>query len=225
MIQAVIFDMDGLLIDSEPLWQRTHRKIFKKVGVTITPKHDLMMLGHRTNEAVEIIYRDQPWSALSQAEVTAMITEEIINLIRQEGLLKPGVHQALFVCKQAGLPVAIASSSPQAVIDAVVDTLEIRKHFKHIYSAEFEEYGKPHPAVFLKVAKHFKVSPKDCLVLEDSPAGVLAAKAAKMVCIAVPEDLARDHSFIRTADMVLGSLEEFEANTLTQLVVPKIRKV
>lgn len=220
MIKLAIFDMDGLLIDSEPLWRRTHREVFKKVGVTITPRHDLMMLGHRTNEAVEIIYRDQPWTGLSRAEVEAMITDEIIAAIKQDGVLKPGVHQALSVCKKAGLLIAIASSSPPEVIDTVVDTLEIREHFEHIYSAQFEEYGKPNPAVFISVAKHFKVSPKDCLVFEDSPAGVLAAKSAEMVCIAVPEAEAEGHVFIGAADAILDSLLEFNGQLLMNLGAP-----
>lgn len=209
--------MDGLLIDSEPLWRRVHRQVFRKAGVIITPRHDRMMLGHRTNEAVEIIYRDQPWEGLSLEEVEAMITREIIAAIKKDGVLKPGVHQALSVCKEAGLRVAIASSSPPEVIDAVVDTLEIRERFEHIYSAQYEELGKPHPAVFLSVARHFKVAPQDCLVFEDSPAGVLAAKSAKMICVAVPEEQSEGHAFIGTADEVLGSLEEFDAALLKRL--------
>ena len=217
MIKVAIFDMDGLLIDSEPLWQRVHRQVFKKAGVNITTRHDQMMLGHRTNEAVEIIYRDQPWEGMALQEVEAMITREIIVAIKKDGVLKPGVHEALSVCKNADLRVAIASSSPPEVIAAVVDTLEIREHFEHIYSAQFEELGKPHPAVFLSVAKHFKVAPQDCLVFEDSPAGVLAAKAAKMICIAVPEHESKEHAFIGAADEILGSLEEFNQALLTRL--------
>ncbi len=217
MIKAIIFDMDGLLIDSEPLWKRAHTKVFKEVGLDFTAEHHELMLGQRTGAAIKDVYRHEPWDGLSTEEVEALTIKEIIALMKKEITLKPGVHQALSVCKKAGLPVAIASSSRPEVIDAVVDTLEIREHFKHIYSAEYEEYGKPHPAVFLQVAKHFKVAPQDCLVFEDSPAGVLAAKAAKMQCIAVPEDESKGHVFIKTADAVLGSLEEFNEALLQKL--------
>lgn len=217
MIKAVIFDMDGVLIDSEPLWKRAHKKAFGQVGIDFNDDHHKLMLGQRTNDAIRSVHRQYPWEGASADEVEDVTIKEVIALIKQKGVLKPGVLEALAVCKKAGLPVALASSSRPDVIDAVVDRLEIRGHFKHIHSAEYEEYGKPHPAVFLRVAKHFKVAPQDCLVFEDSPAGVIAAKAAQMHCIAIPEAESEGHAFIATADMVLGSLEEFDAAMLKQL--------
>lgn len=217
MIQAVIFDMDGLLVDSEPLWHRVNDKVYKKLGIELTDEHHMMMVGQRTKENVAYLYGRHPWKGPTPDEVSSLITEEVIRLIKEQGTMMPGVHHALAICKKAGLPVAIASSSELAVIDAVVDTLEIREHFKHIYSAQFEEYGKPHPGVFLKVAKHFKVSPRNCLVFEDSPAGVLAAKAARMVCVAVPDGAPRNNPFLQTADAIIGSLEEFDEAMLDEL--------
>jgi sugar-phosphatase len=217
MIKAAIFDMDGLLINSEPLWKQTHKKVFRRVGLDFGPEHHRLMLGMRTNDALRHLHRHYPWEGLTPDEVEAETVKEVIALIRKHITLQPGAHEALQTCKEAGLPVAIASSSRPDIIDAVVDTLEIREHFDHIYSAEYEEYGKPHPAVFLRVAKHFKVAPQDCVVFEDSPAGVIAAKAAQMHCVAVPEHESAGHPFIKAADVVLGSLEEFSEATLERL--------
>ena len=99
----------------------------------------------------------------------------------------------------------------------MVDKLKVREHFDHIYSAQNEPYGKPHPGVFLSVADHFGVTPPDCLVLEDSPSGVLAAKSARMKCVAVPDKDHTNHKFIQAADVILGSLEEFDQALLKQL--------
>ncbi|HVX57093.1 MAG TPA: hexitol phosphatase HxpB [Candidatus Saccharimonadales bacterium] len=223
MIKAAIFDMDGLLVDSEPLWQRVNRDVYKKLGVELTAADHQMMIGQRTNENVEYLYQLYQWKGPTPQQVEKQVVDEMVRLIRaSEAAMLPGVHHALQVCKQAGLPVAIASSSDQAIIDAVVDTLELRDHFNHIYSAQFEEYGKPHPGVFLKVAKHFKVLPQQCLVFEDSPSGVLAAKAARMICVAVPHPANREHPFIKIADAELGSLEEFDAALLRRLGEPGV---
>lgn len=221
MIKAMIFDMDGLLIDSEPLWKRGHVKAFKEVGIDFDERHHKLMLGQRTNDAIRNVHRHYPWEGKSPDHVEAVTVKEVIELIKKEITLKPGVHEVLALCKKQGLPVAIASSARPEVIDTVVDTLEIREHFDHIYSAEYEEYGKPHPAVFLKVAKHLKVAPQDCVVFEDAPAGVIAAKAAQMKCVAVPESDSEGHPFLGAADVVLGSLEEFDAAMLRRLGQPQ----
>lgn len=214
MIKVVIFDMDGLLIDSEPLWQRTTRKVFKQLGFELTDEHHSQMSGRLLRENLEHFYAIQPWQGMSLQEAENVIIDEMVKLVKTEGMLKPGVHQALQVCKKASLPVAIASSSPMKLIEAVVGSLELHEHFDHIYSAQFEPYGKPHPGVFIKVAEHFKARPADCLVFEDSPSGVLAAKAARMKCIAVPEAGSKNHPFIKTADVIIGSLEEFDGPML-----------
>ena len=208
--------MDGLLIDSEPLWKRINKETYGRLGVKLTENDRQRMMGRTQIENAKFLYEQYKWERYSPQEVNDMIIEAMVAAVKKDLKLMPGVHQALQVCKKASLPVAIASSSPETLINVVVDVLEIREHFGHIYSAQHELYGKPHPGVFIKVAEHFGVSPSNCIVFEDSPSGVLAAKAAKMHCIAVPERAFKFHPFIQTADIVLQSLEQFDEAMLAK---------
>lgn len=218
MIKAAIFDMDGLLIDSEPLWGRAKDKVLQSVGVKLTTEEVHATLGQGIHNAVDYWYHKHPWRGRPPAEVTEAIIDEFLKLVTAEGQLKPGVHHTIAVCKQAGLPLAIASSSPKQVIDAVVDKVGIRGFFDEIYSARNEPFSKPHPGVFITVAELLDVPLLQCVVFEDAPSGVLAAKAAKMHCIAVPEPEVKQHPFIQIADIIIDSLEEFDEAMLGRLV-------
>ncbi len=209
--------MDGLLIDSEPLWQTAVRDAMATVGVDISSEPQHKFQGWRLSETVEHFYDLQAWKGASQADVMALIIDDVNELIRQKGSLKPGVHEALEICKNAELNVAIASGSPVDVVNTVVDSFKLGGLFDHVYSADHEPYGKPHPGVFITTAGLLKVLPRECLVFEDAPSGVLAAKAAKMKCIAVPIPSVKDHPFIQTADIVLNSLEEFNVALLAKI--------
>jgi sugar-phosphatase len=103
------------------------------------------------------------------------------------------------------------------LIDAALEHFGLRDRFALVHSAEDEEYGKPHPAVFLTAASKLGAPPKRCLVWEDAPAGVLAAKAASMACIAVPESGEGGHAAFGLADLVVDSLEEVDASSLDQV--------
>ena len=216
MIQAVIFDMDGLLIDSEPLWRRAQKAAYKTVGFEIKDEQMQETMGRRIEEVVEYWYHKHPWEGASLKDVEALIVDNLIAGVKSEGQMKPGVHHALEVCKQAKLPLAIASSSSNEIIEAVLDTLKIHDFFDYIYSADHEPFGKPHPGVFITTAGMLGVVPQDIVVFEDAPSGVLAAKAAKMHCIAVPEPEVKNHAFIQTADIVIDSLEEFDHAMLSR---------
>ena len=113
--------------------------------------------------------------------------DEGIRLIRLRGASMPGVARAVALVAERGLRAALVSSSPRRMIEAVVERLGLGGDFELVHSAEDEEYGKPHPAVYLTAASLLGVRPAACLALEDSLPGVIAAKAARMRCVAVPE--------------------------------------
>lgn len=207
---AVVFDMDGLLIDSEPFWQQSEIEVFATVGVDLERADCLRTMGMRCDAVVDHWARERPWNfaANPATEIEARILDRVIELVRDRGAPRPGVAGALDWA--AGLPArcALASSSPMRVIEATLDTLGIAGAFEVIHSAEQEEHGKPDPAVYLTTAQRLGIEPGSCLALEDSLAGMRAAKRAGMRCVMVPDASLRGRSELGEADAVLGSLEE-----------------
>lgn len=213
MIEAVIFDMDGLLIDSEPLWQQAEITIFKQVDIILTHSMCTQTKGLRIDEVVEYWYKKYPWDSLSQLEVQERIVDKLIELIHTEGKPLAGVNAAINYVKSKNIKVALASSSAFKIINAALEKLNIADAFEIIYSAECEPLGKPHPGVYLTTAEKLGVSPKSCLALEDSLNGVLAAKSAQMKCIAIPELSEYHNPKFAIADMILQSLEQLDDTT------------
>lgn len=213
-IDAIIFDMDGLLIDSEPLWRIAEVEALTEVGVSITEADAVETTGLRTDEVVELWHARYPWREPAKKTVEARIVSRLIALVRERGEAMPGVHEALEALSGAGYPLAIASSSASEIIAATLETLGLAGYFRVTQSAEHEPFGKPHPGVYIEAARALGVEPRLCLAFEDSPNGVIAAKAARMTCIAVPDPvLAADRRF-GAADLVLGSLAEFRMGML-----------
>lgn len=182
----VIYDMDGLLIDSEPFWRQAEIKVFSTVGVQLTEDDCRATTGYRFDEVVDYWWLRKPWSGKTKTQIHDEVLDEMENAITHEAQPMSGVIESLEFFKNQGCRTALASSSAMRLIKATVQKLQIEKYFELLVSAEHERYGKPHPAVFLRTAETLGVSPQNCLVLEDSFNGVLAAKAAKMKCIAVP---------------------------------------
>ena len=218
MIKAVIFDMDGLLIDSEPLWQKAQIKTFTEIGVILTKEDTAQTIALRVDEVVDYWYMRKPWKIPTKKEVEARIVGRVTDLIGAEGKALRGVDRIVNFFSSSGLPMAIASSSSSEVITAVLEKVGIASKISVIHSAEHEPYGKPHPGVFITTAEKLKVLPEHCLVFEDSPNGVLAAKAAKMKCIAVPNPYVINPTVFSIADKVIDSLEDFELEDLQYLI-------
>ena len=208
MLRALLFDMDGVLIDSEPLWHRAEIAAFGEAGLTLTTGDCLQTTGLRVDETVAYWCERFPGLAPSRDVLVADILERLIRLVREEGEAKPGVAEALAFAQRAGLRLALASSSTYAVIEAVTARLGLAPAFEVIHSAEEEERGKPDPAVYLTTARKLGVDPTDCVAVEDSPNGLLSAKAAGMRCLAIPEPALRGDPRFELADAVLSGLGE-----------------
>jgi sugar-phosphatase len=209
MIDAVLFDMDGVIIDSEPLWGEAQNEIFTSLGVDYNKELATRTIGIGTYDTVDFWYQQQPWKGISHEEVGKRIHEQMLLLIRQKGKMMQGLMHVLDYFKSKNLKIALASGAPMSIINLVVDQLEIRDYFGIIHSIDFEEYGKPHPAIFLTVAQKFGVEPLKCLVIEDSFNGLIAAKAARMKAIAYLPNSDFNNTRFDFADLKLRSFGEF----------------
>lgn len=184
-IKAVIFDMDGVIIDSEPLWKKAEINVFKKYGYHFTNEMCEETKGMRVDEVTHY-WKEKLNASFNADTLKEDIISSIILLIKSEGKPLTGLIELLTYLRKVGFKTAIASSSTMQIIEAVVNSLQLNAYFDAIHSAEFEEYGKPHPQVFINTAKMLAVSPYECVVIEDSLNGLIAALAAKMKTIALP---------------------------------------
>ena len=212
MLKAAIFDMDGLLIDSEPFWRDVEVRVFGRLGVPLT--HDMCRetMGFRINEAVAHWRRAHPWDGPGDDEVADELIAGVIECIEREGQLMDGVVETIDFVAGQGARLAIASSALYRVIDAVLDRFGLRDRFEVIHSAEDEDLGKPDPAVYVTTAAKLGVRPDLCVAFEDSVNGVISAKAAGMQCVAVPDPSAASDRRFDMADFVLRSLRELDTD-------------
>lgn len=209
-IEAVVLDMDGLMVDSEPFWRQAEIEVFATVGLNLSLEKCIQTTGIRIDEVAEYWFRRHPWEGPSPKEVSLKIISRVEELVIEKGELLPGVEQIIEMVQEVGLPLALASSSPMSLIMTVLNKFNLRKHFSVIRSAEPEVYGKPHPEVYIKTVKDLNVPAEFCLTFEDTMAGVISAKAACMKVIAVPqEENKADKRFI-LADLILESLLDFK---------------
>ncbi len=158
---ASIFDMDGLLIDSEILWHEAEIEILGGLGVPLAVEGCRSTKGMFVDEVTAHWYALHPWPGATPTpdEVAVSIVDRVIELIVTKGVLKPGAEHAIALCRDRGLPLAVASSSQYRLIDAALAHFGLRESFDLVHSAEDEDYGKPHPAVFLAAASKLGAPP------------------------------------------------------------------
>lgn len=208
MLRAVIFDMDGLLIDSEPLWVRAEIEVFGEAGVELTEEDCARTKGLRVDDVVQYWHARRGFSGASPAEVELRLVQRVAQLVRAEGQPLRGIPEAMAAARSSAEGVALASSSPMPIIEAALERLDLRSAFDVVQSAQGDSHGKPHPSIFIRTAQHLGVSPLECVVLEDSMNGVIAAKAARMGCVAVPFDHPRHDARFVIADAIVASLDD-----------------
>jgi mannitol-1-/sugar-/sorbitol-6-/2-deoxyglucose-6-phosphatase len=216
-VTAFIFDMDGLLVDSEPLWVRAEIEVFGGVGVALSATDCEETKGLRTDDVVAHWHERRSWTSCAREEVERRLVARVAELVRAEGRALPGVPSAIAAARALTSEIALASSSPLSIIEAVLDRLGLQSVFGVVQSAHTEPYGKPHPGIFLTTAKALGVAPTECVVLEDSLMGVLAAKAARMTCIAVPDGYPHHDRRFVIADRIVGSLEAVTPELLNEI--------
>jgi HAD superfamily hydrolase (TIGR01509 family) len=216
MVEAAIFDMDGLLIDSEPFWRRSHIEVLSRYGFIVTEDEVRAAAGKRTRDQVMVWHHRFQWDEPSIDDMTKQVVENVINLVHIHGEALAGVNQAIELFIKHKIPMAVASSSSSELIKVVLEKLDLEKHMEFAVSGEDEKHGKPAPDIFFTAAKNLGVPPERCVVFEDSLNGIKAAKAAGMKCIAVPET-GYDHPEFQLADLVIPSLEKLRWQDITNL--------
>jgi len=184
---AIIFDMDGLLVDSEPLWYDVEVEMIESKGYTYTDDIRESMVGLRVDEFSQIIFENYPKVADSPQRVAEMVTHGMLSIPREQIKPRPGAHEIVRYVAEQNIPCAIASSSATLIIEHFVEMLGWQDLIAQRYSAEFMKRGKPAPDIYLHTAEQLGIDPAKCLALEDSRAGTQAALAAGMTCYTVPD--------------------------------------
>jgi beta-phosphoglucomutase-like phosphatase (HAD superfamily) len=217
MIKAIIFDFDGIIIDSEPLWVEAEITVFKSVGVELSPLMCRQTTGLNTHDTIQHWFSVYHWSGKTVFQVYKEIMEVMQTLILERADLKDGFLDVLQLFVDRKIPVAVASSSPLKLITTALKKFHLFEFFKIISSAENEELGKPHPALYLGAARKLGIDPVNCLAFEDSFNGAIAAKAARMKLVTVPDSNDFSSTRFDFADLKIASLNNFKEKDFEML--------
>ncbi len=218
---AVLWDMDGVIVDTAPFHFKAWQQTFSKLGVKYTTAQFKASFGQR-NEAIipEIIGKP-----ISPEEIAAIAREKEALFRRlARGKIKPfpGAVELLQRLSKSKIKMALVSSTPLRNIDAVLESLEIKAVFQTIISGADVSKGKPDPECFLLAASRLGAKPENCIVIEDSTAGVSAAKSAGMKCIAITNTRRRNQ--LKKANMVIDSLENIDIGDIEAFILPAKEK-
>jgi HAD superfamily hydrolase (TIGR01509 family) len=209
MMQAVIFDMDGVLIDSEPMWKEAEKQVFSSVGVDVRGELSAHTALMTTKEVTQFWYKHYPWTVKSLEQVENEVIDHVEALISEKGAQMEGVKKTLDFFQSKNFKIGLSTNSASRLISVVFNNLGISHFFDAISSSEHEEKGKPHPAVYLSTARKLQVIPSKCIAFEDSISGIIAAKKANIKTVAVPASHAFSNEAFEMSHLKLRRMSDF----------------
>lgn len=212
-IQAVIWDLDGVVIDSADEHRLAWQRLAREEGVTFTDADFWSTFGKRNDDIIPKF-----WGPLSAERLKALADRKeayFRELIRERAVALPGAMELMRGLHEAGFAQALASSTPIENIQLISDILSLKRYLSVLVSGETVARGKPAPDIFLKAASELHVHPSGCVVIEDAVAGVQAAHAAGMRCIAVAGN--RDLAGLREAELMVKDLTEVDVERVRAL--------
>lgn len=216
-LNTVIFDMDGLLIDSEPLWKEAADELFATYGTGLSHEQYAKTTGLRTKEFLHFWFHYFNIAQEKLTDAEEIIVKRVIELVKEKGRPLPGVSYIFEFFKERNFNIGLATSSGPHLIEVVTELLGIRADLGAVSSANDLAYGKPHPEVYLVCAEKLSAKPRQCICFEDSFNGMIAAKAAGMKCVIVPSHENRLKTGWGAADLTISSLLNFTESSLKNL--------
>ena len=212
-MNAVIFDMDGVIVDSEIHWKTTEGYFLQSLIPTWSMNDQDRIIGLGVHDVYTILVNTYHLQQ-SKAQFLAIYQEMANEIYGQKVSLIEGFTELLSTLNNNNIPVALASSSPASWIDVMLQRFSLRESFKVVVSAdELAGEGKPSPAIYLYTAKRLGIKPAKCIAIEDSKNGVLSAKRAEMFCIGFRNGF-NDEQDLSSADMIIRRFAEFDWKTL-----------
>lgn len=213
MIKAVLFDMDGVISDTQHIHAEVETKLLKDYGVDLSAEEiTAKYAGYSDDEFYEVVFADYGITKVTMDEAIEEVWKRKFAASRGNILPLPGVQNLISDLKENGFKLAVASASIMEFIELVLSDLNLSDKFDAITSAIEVENGKPAPDIFLLVAKKIGVEPKNCVVIEDSVNGMIAAKKAGMKCIGIVKEKG-DYP----ADLVITSFDELSIEKIRAL--------
>jgi len=208
-IKAIIFDMDGTLIDSMWLWKDVDIDYLNMHGLDLPENLQKDIEGKSFSETAQY-FKDRFHIQDNVETIKSDWNRMAGELYRHKVMLKPFAHDFVLECKKQGLKLGIGTSNSKELLKVIIDRFELIHYFDSIRTSCEVDKGKPDPAIFLKVCEDLGVLPQECIVFEDIPNGILAAKNAGMVCVAIHDDFSKhmEEEKRHLADYYIETYEE-----------------